>query len=281
MRAICSPQSRVVTAVGNQLDALETEWYHIDEVIFKMHKDSVMACYDLLDDDESKNVYAEVIKSRMEGRSPDISVLNEKQYFAVRPFMGKNPKEIFVDCGAFVGDSVEKFIWERDGGFQKIVAFEPDPGNFTAMESRVDRLKREWNLADEAIELYPYGVGENNVMGMLDRNAVNNGLGSKMKEISQNEDNGLSSGEECRIIALDEFIKEPITFLKADIESYEYKMLLGARKTIKKNKPLLAICIYTVDLISNIALQVTVVLIAAKVLFTCAENRFKQYLSRF
>lgn len=241
---ICSPQGCVVTAVGKQLDTLKTQWYHIDEVIFKMHKDCVMACYDLLDDEESKNVYAEVIESRMEGRRPDLSILDKNQYFALRPFMGKNPKEVYVDCGAFVGDSVEKFIWERDGGFQKIIAFEPDPGNFAAMESRIDRLKREWNLQDEVIELYPYGVGENNVMGMLDRNAVNNGLGSKMKEIIGNKSNGSTLGKECRIVALDEFIKEPITFLKADIESYEYKMLLGAKEVIKKYQPLLAICIY-------------------------------------
>ncbi len=35
---ICSPQKRVVAAVGSQLDQSGIEWYHIDEVIFKSHK---------------------------------------------------------------------------------------------------------------------------------------------------------------------------------------------------------------------------------------------------
>lgn len=50
--------------------------------------------------------------------------------------------------------------------------------------------------------------------------------------------------EEVRTVTLDEVLPEGFTFLKADIEGYEYKMLLGAGKTIAKCKPRLAICIY-------------------------------------
>ncbi len=239
---ICSPQKNVVAAVGRQLDDSGIEWYHIDEMIFKTHKEEILACYDLFDDEESKRTYLEVIACRMAGEYPSVEFLNEKQYFAVPAFMGKNPKEVFIDCGAFVGDSVEKFIWERDGGFQKIIAFEPDPGNFEAMEYRVSRLKKEWNLQDEKIALYPYGVGEESLTGKLERNDVNNGLGSKVSEETAGVD--AEDGETCRIVALDDFVKEPVTFLKADIESYEYKMLLGAREIIRKHKPLVAVCIY-------------------------------------
>ena len=62
-------------------------------------------------------------------------------------------------------------------------------------------------------------------------------MGSKFSE-------AVSEGESGKIVSLDKFVKEPYTFLKADIESYEYKMLQGAREGIKKYKPLLAICIY-------------------------------------
>ena len=34
--------------------------------------------------------------------------------------------------------------------------------------------------------------------------------------------------EKCEIVSIDDFIKEEFTFLKADIEGYEYKMLEGA-----------------------------------------------------
>ena len=51
--------------------------------------------------------------------------------------------------------------------------------------------------------------------------------------------------EEVRTIALDEFLDgEKVTFIKADIESYEYRMLKGAEKTIKQHRPRLGVCIY-------------------------------------
>ena len=74
--------------------------------------------------------------------------------------------------------------------------------------------------------------------GVVQEYAVNNGLGSKIIQESSGE------GSSIKIVALDDVLDEKIDYLKADIESYEYKMLLGAEKTIKKYKPCIAVCIY-------------------------------------
>lgn len=55
---------------------------------------------------------------------------------------------------------------------------------------------------------------------------------------------GIYEGPSCQTMTIDEMITEPFSFIKADIESYEYRMLLGARESIRKWKPRLAICIY-------------------------------------
>ena len=69
------------------------------------------------------------------------------------------------------------------------------------------------------------------------RYSNNAGLGSKIIE----SDAGIEGN--CRMVSLDGILDE-YNFLKADIESFEYRMLLGAEKGIKKCRPLLAICIY-------------------------------------
>jgi len=58
------------------------------------------------------------------------------QYFP--PFsLGRN--EVFVDCGAFDGDTIAQFRRATDDHFDQIIAFEPDPVNFAALKSAHQR----------------------------------------------------------------------------------------------------------------------------------------------
>ena len=157
---ICTPQPQAVKAISNQLDQLRIPHLHIDAAIFKLHAAELMDCYDALEDAESKNIYAGLIICRMNGLYPKNLSVNRMQYFALDQFWNQNAGEVFVDCGAFVGDVVERYIWNKGGVFGKIIAFEPDKNNYGALSYRVERLKREWNLEDGSIELIPAGVGE-------------------------------------------------------------------------------------------------------------------------
>ena len=103
------------------------------------------------------------------------------------------------------------------------------------MKKRKKRLCEEWNLKEDSIQLINVGVSDKTAAYRFVRS--NRGLGSKFAE-NNNE------GVPQKTIALDDLITEPYTFIKADIESFEYKMLLGARKGIQQCKPNLAICIY-------------------------------------
>jgi FkbM family methyltransferase len=60
-------------------------------------------------------------------------------------------------------------------------------------------------------------------------------------QISENE----LDGAKIQLAKIDTIMKDKrITFLKADIEGFEQEMLLGAEKTIKNNKPKIAITSY-------------------------------------
>ena len=145
-------------------------------------------------------------------------------------------KETFVDCGAFVGDSVEKYIFSHEGTFGKIIAFEPDTVNYRAMEYRVERLNREWALAPDKIQLVNAGVGLKSTSGAIENH---NGLRSIISERTQ------ATGDAIKIYALDDyFATQRIDFLKADIESFELDMLRGAEAIIRRDLPKIAVCIY-------------------------------------
>lgn len=209
---------------------------NMDEYVFSDRVNEILECYDSFADDESKEIYRWVISGHL-SQEYNHPYIYTAQYFACPEFLLPNGNEVFVDVGAYVGDSVERYIFNRAGVFGKIYAFEPDIANFEAMEYRVERLRREWALSDRQIVLESCGVGKEK-LEMTVKNGVQ-GLSSKL--VNSDEEDGVN----VRVVALDDYFKEQhIDFLKADIESFEYDMLCGAEKIIRRDKPLLAICIY-------------------------------------
>lgn len=234
---ICSSNPEVAEEIGVWLNKNQIKWHLIDEVVLKWHYKEVLRVYDLLCDRKSKDVYADIIIWRVTGKILNMEFEPNSQYFALEPFRHKNPKEIFIDCGAYIGDTIEKYLENKEGCFKKIIAFEPDEVNFNKLSKQVENMKRMWNVRGDAIELHCCGVGEKTEELGFERYDRNCGVGSKFLP-------SVSDGMTCKVISLDEYLSEPYSFLKADVESYEYQMLLGAEKGIRRFKPLLAICIY-------------------------------------
>ncbi len=175
---VCTPTPSLIAEIGKELDSMQLEWHLLDEVVLKLHAGEVMECYGLMEDEVSRQVYQDVVTAHingtyLQGNPGRIS----DAYFAFGQFSKEDEREVFVDCGAWVGDTLERYIWKRSGMFQKIYAFEPDEGNYQAMQKRVERLNREWNLSEGKITAYPFGVSDTDTE--LAFETYKNGLGSK------------------------------------------------------------------------------------------------------
>lgn len=136
--------------------------------------------------------------------------------------------EVFVDCGAFDGDSVQEFLNRRAGSFSQIIAIEPDPENCKALESRVASLPTE---TGRRIKIVQSAAGSKNEIVTFN---VTGTAGSSIGNGSY----------QVQCAPLDELNDIHPTFIKMDIEGAEPDALLGARKTIQKNMPVMAICLY-------------------------------------
>ena len=146
------------------------------------------------------------------------------EYFDL-DILPENDEEVFVDCGAFTGDSAMQFALNY-GNYKKIYAYEINPETMQTMKENLaglhDVVYRQCGVGKEAGELYITGKG----------------LGTKISE----EDTGTS----VSIVALDEDITEPVTMIKMDIEGAERDAIAGAKEHIKNEKPKLLICTYHV-----------------------------------
>lgn len=195
---------------------------------------------DLLCDDRSRLSYDAILKTMLTGKnSYCASVAEGNQYFALPEFINIG-NDHFVDAGAYVGDTLEKFIWTTSGVFMKIYAFEPGEPQFKAMKHRVERLCKEWAVPGSAIICENAGLADKNGSLTITQSSVHANM-SLSKDYPEKENQPGTIF--CH--SLDKYLAgRPATFIKADIEGMELDMLRGAEETIRRHNPKMALSIY-------------------------------------
>ena len=172
--------------------------------------------YDKLADFRSKQILLRIVRFWFELNLHDLSDLHENifsDYYDL-DILTCSDKEIFVDCGAYVGDSILDYIQTYGGRYQRIYAYEILP-------ETMEQMKQNLNGYDNII-LKQKGVGKKNDLMYIDEDS--HGAGTKIADTGKNA---------VEVVALDQDIKEPVTVIKMDIEGAEQDALKGARKHIE------------------------------------------------
>lgn len=180
--------------------------------------------FDSLADEISREIYMERIKRVF--LLSDISHIMRpasEQYFDEK--VGLTEQEVFLDCGAYIGDTAMEFIKRVNGKYRQIYLFEAEASKFGQIQK---------NLAGHTYKLYPYGVWSDNQRLNFDAD------GTSASKVSEN-----GKGIQVEAAALDNINFDEIpTFIKMDIEGAEKEALLGARRVISEYHPKLAVCVY-------------------------------------
>ena len=184
--------------------------------------------FSMLDDEESKRTLESVIAFR---KTWDIrhldKVRKENQYFQ-KDIFEPEQAEVFVDGGAYVGDTIEK-LKEVFGGGQnyckKIYAWEPDKRN-------IQQMKKTLSSFDN-VTIVPCGMWKEKTKLFFSESG---GAGSKI----------VTTGRSTICVDTIDNVcwQEKVSFIKMDIEGSEQDALLGAAGIIRRDRPRLAICIY-------------------------------------
>lgn len=184
---------------------------------------------ELLEDEASRKLYVTHILSRITIdpiRLNTFTATYTTQYFD-KTFFTFDDGDIYVDCGAYNGDTALEYILTCPG-YGHIYAYEPFPN---AMEEAKERLKHF--AEDGSIDFVQKSVSDCENERYL---KINTGAGNS--QVAQEGELQISC---C---SLDQSINDRVDYLKMDIEGMEVEALRGAEKTIQKNKCQLAICVY-------------------------------------
>jgi FkbM family methyltransferase len=191
-------------------------------------REAVMTAASLWSDARSLREFVGQIRWRLTADFHALPPVEPDQYFAEGVvFVG--PDEVFVDCGAFNGDtmlSVARLV----GCWSRYHAFEPDPATFAALETAVASLPT--SLANR-VQLYQAAVTDcRSVAPFRASGAASASLSERGEALV-----------DC--VALDSTVAEPPpTFIKMDVEGAESAALAGAAQIIHHGRPLLAVAAY-------------------------------------
>ena len=208
--------------------------YRIESVSsFSTHLQGYEWAYNFFEDDSSKQLVLDKIRMLLCGI--DLNPNTTSDCYYEDGFITLDNNEVFIDGGAFNGDTTEDFIYRFKGDMFHVHAFEPSKANYDKATAR-------------------FGANPNISL-------VQKGLWSECTELVFSEMPTVLSGSslvrregcvveyEVQVTSLDGYFEgrsnENLpTFIKMDIEGAEKEALIGAAKIIKKCKPKLAICAY-------------------------------------
>lgn len=186
--------------------------------------------YNLLEDDMTQNIFLRLLEFRLLTDQVDIPVCPERGMYFEYDLFPQISNETFIDCGACGGSSLIEFLEANHHIFESYYGIEPDKANFIKLEKYVFGLpideQRKMTLCNAAA----YDSSDRTNFFIL------NGPGSFQA------DNG---SEQIKTIKIDDILdKKKATYIKMNIEGSEIPALKGAKYTISKYHPRLAIMGY-------------------------------------
>jgi FkbM family methyltransferase len=144
------------------------------------------------------------------------------------------PGDVVLDAGANVGVFTRKALW---AGAAKVIAIEPGPEN-------LECLRRNFasEIADGRVIVYPKGVWDKDDVLKLSVDPTDSARDTFVRPIPN------AQFIEVPLTTIDKMVAElglpKVDFIKMDIEGAERNAVVGARDTITRFRPRMALCIY-------------------------------------
>jgi len=193
--------------------------------------DHILSGYNLWEDNASREEYIAEVNFRLHLDFDGLpSPVGSPQYFADGLFE-LNDREVYVDCGAYNGDTLQVFYEHHPAFKGTYYAIEPDPRNFRLLEEYAAGMPVAWRGRVKAFQT-AVGVTAQSTVHFMAEGTVSSTIStSGTIEVSSTSLDNILGGIQP-------------TFIKMDIEGAEVDALEGARISINKSLPILAICLY-------------------------------------
>ena len=190
----------------------------------KKNEEKLTEVYSMLYDEKSKEVFSDIINYKISGKIEYLDNCTTEKSEVYKEIIKPSSDEIYVDLGAYRGDTVEEFLSFTDGKYKKIYALEPDGRNYKKLLLSVEGKE---NIS--AINAAAWK--EDTTLFFAAKAGRQSSVSENGKETDARSVDSVLSGDGCSV-------------MKMDVEGAEKEALEGAALTIKNYKPRLMISLY-------------------------------------
>lgn len=193
-------------------------------------RDAILAAFDALADEASCREFLAQLRWRTRLDYSTLTPGDESTEYFCDELFARHDEEVYVDGGAYDGDTIRTFLRRYAGAFGRIHAVEPDATSFARLTSYVASLPDELRA-----RVRRHAVAITAEAGPVSFAA----LGSLSSAVTTD------GAAQVAGVPLDALLPdERPTLIKMDLEGGELDALAGARETIRRAAPVLTICAY-------------------------------------
>lgn len=204
------------------------QYENIPGAFVQEHIDEYYQSYRLLSDEESEQAMIAYLNARMNNDIEYVKdCFSKEQTYFCNDIYQIGDTESYVDVGAFNGDTIQLFLAQCKGKYEKIFAFEPERKNFKELQRFVESEKLK------NILLYQMGTwNKKDTLYFTEDEEKRSSISLTQKTAK------------IPVDRLDQIIKsQPVSLLKINFLHGVLETLEGAANIIKKYKPKLAIVV--------------------------------------
>lgn len=191
------------------------------------HESDLLAAAEVWADEPSRRVYENYLAYLCTGK-PQYLWAAESPRDAAWRLLDLHDNEVYLDLGAYDGDTVRDFLRLTNGAYNQIWALEPDQKNYRKLAANCGDL-RDFHALPLAV------WSEGGSLPFAGRAGRNSALKA-------------DAAGETAVVSLDGLWQDemnvPPTVIKFDVEGAEEQALLGAARLLAERKPKLALAAY-------------------------------------
>jgi len=188
----------------------------------KTNADKLRFVYNALATDSDRFTFESIIRYKLSGKAEYLYRCERSKDYAYS-LLDLGDRETYVDCGAFIGDTVAEFK-DKVKGYSRIYAIEPDGRTFRKLSANTEGMEN-MELINAAVSKE---MGCTTFFAAGSRGSRQNSAGVKIPTVSID---GLLCGKEA-------------SYIKMDVEGMEADAIEGARETIVKHRPKMYLSCY-------------------------------------